>query len=66
LLPLVVWTVALVKAPGWTLAISPFHWLALVPVEPFDVVASLVMLALGIAAAALALARFRARDLVGA
>jgi polyether ionophore transport system permease protein len=59
-------TGALVKAPGWTLAISPFHWLALVPAEPFDVVASLAMLALGIAAAAVALARFRARDLVGA
>ena len=59
-------TGALVKAPGWTLAISPFHWLALVPAKPIDVVASLVMLALGALAAALALARFRARDLVSA
>jgi len=55
-----------VQAPGWALAPSPFHWLALVPAEPFDVVASLAMVALGALAAALALARFRARDLVSA
>jgi ABC-2 type transport system permease protein len=59
-------TGALVQAPGWTLAISPFHWLALVPAEPFDAVASLVMLALALAAGLAALARFRARDLVPA
>lgn len=59
-------TGALVQAPGWTLAISPFHWLALVPAEPIDVVASLVMVALGALAAALAVVRFRARDLVSA
>lgn len=59
-------TGALVKAPGWTLALSPFHWLALVPAEPFDVVASLVMVAIGLAAAALAVERFRRRDLVSA
>jgi polyether ionophore transport system permease protein len=59
-------TGALVQAPGWTLAISPFHWLALVPAEPFDAVASLVMLAIGLAAATLAITRFRARDLVPA
>lgn len=57
---------ALVQAPGWTLAPSPFHWLAFVPAEPFDVVASLVMLAVGVVAAAVAVARFRARDLVSA
>ena len=32
-------TGAIVKAPEWTLAIFPFHWLALVPSLPFDVVA---------------------------
>jgi len=57
-------TGALVKAPGWTLAISPFHWLPLVPSQPFDVVASLTMLAIGALAAALAVERFRRRDLV--
>ena len=59
-------TGALVQAPGWTLALSPFHWLALVPAQPFDVVASIVMLAIGLAAAAVAVERFRARDLVSA
>jgi ABC-2 type transport system permease protein len=59
-------TGALVRAPGWTLAISPFHWLPLVPSQPFDVVASLVMLAIGALAATLAVERFRRRDLVSA
>ena len=59
-------TGALVQAPGWTLAISPFHWLALVPARPIDVVASLTMLAVGAACATIAVARFRARDLVSA
>jgi polyether ionophore transport system permease protein len=57
---------ALVRAPGWTLAPSPFHWLALVPAKPFDVVASVALLGIGVAAAAVAVARFRARDLVSA
>jgi ABC-2 type transport system permease protein len=59
-------TGALVKAPGWILAISPFHWVALVPSEPFDVVASMSMLAVGLAAAAIGLERFRRRDLASA
>ena len=59
-------TGALVQAPGWTLAVSPFHWLALVPAEPFDVVASLAMVAIGLAAAAVAVETFRRRDLVSA
>jgi ABC-2 type transport system permease protein len=59
-------TGALVKAPGWALAISPFHWLALVPSESFDVVASLAMVAIGLAAAAIGIERFCRRDLVSA
>jgi ABC-2 type transport system permease protein len=59
-------TGALVKAPDWTLAISPFHWLALVPSESFDATASAVMLAIGAAAAIAAIERFRRRDLVSA
>lgn len=57
---------ALVRAPGWTLAPSPFHWLAFVPAQGIDVVASLAMLAAGLVAAGIAVARFRARDLVSA
>jgi len=59
-------TGAIVKAPEWTLAPSPFHWLALVPSQPFDVVASLVMLAVGVAAAVAGIERFRRRDVVTA
>jgi ABC-2 type transport system permease protein len=59
-------TGALVKAPDWVLAASPFHWLALVPSESFDVVASVVMLAIGVAAAVIGIERFARRDLVAA
>ncbi len=55
----------ILKAPGWVLAPSPFHWLALVPSEPFDVTASAAMLAIGVLAAAAGLEVFRRRDLVG-
>ncbi len=57
-------TGAIVKAPEWVLAISPFHWLALVPSEPFDLVASLVMLGVGAAAALAGVEAFRRRDIV--
>jgi len=59
-------TGAIVKAPEWVLAVSPFHWLAFVPSEPFDVVASLVMLGIAAAAAVIGIERFRRRDLVSA
>ncbi len=59
-------TGAIVKAPEWVLAISPFHWLALVPSEPFDLTASLVMLAVGATAALAGVEAFRRRDLVSA
>ncbi len=58
-------TGAIVKAPEWVLAVSPFHWLALVPSEVFDWTASLAMLAAGGLAALAALAAFRRRDVVG-
>ncbi len=57
-------TGAILKAPAWLLAISPFHWLALVPSEPFDVTASLVMLAAGVLSALLGVEAFRRRDVV--
>ena len=59
-------SVSLVEAPGWILAISPFHWVALVPSQSIDVVASVVMVAIGLAAAALGVDRFGRRDLVSA
>lgn len=59
-------TGALVKAPDWVLAASPFHWLALVPSESFDLIASLAMVAIGFVAAAIGIERFRRRDLVSA
>jgi polyether ionophore transport system permease protein len=59
-------TGALVEAPGWALAPSPFHWLALVPSERFDLAASLAMAAIGLTAAIAGAECFRRRDLVSA
>jgi len=59
-------TGALVKAPAWVLAVSPFHWLALVPSEPADLGAAAAMLAIGLTAALAGLERFRRRDVVSA
>ena len=59
-------TGAVVKAPEWVLGVSPFHWLALVPSEPFDVTASAVMIAVGAAAALAGAEAFRRRDVVTA
>jgi ABC-2 type transport system permease protein len=56
---------ALAGAPRWLLDVTPFAHIGLVPAAPFRVVATLVMLAIGTAAAALALEVFRRRDLVG-
>lgn len=58
-------TGAIVKAPEWLLAVSPFHWLALVPSEAFDVVASAAMVGAGALAAGAALVVFHRRDVVG-
>lgn len=59
-------TWAIVKAPEWVLSVSPFHWLALVPSEPVDVAASLIMVALGALGAVAGIELFRRRDLVTA
>lgn len=56
---------ALVGVPVWLLAVSPFHQLGLVPAAPFRATSAAGMLALGGAAAAAALVRFRDRDLTG-
>jgi ABC-2 type transport system permease protein len=52
--------------PGWVVAISPFHHLAAVPVDPFGLTAAIVMVVLGLALAAGGIAAFERRDLVGA
>ena len=57
---------AVVGAPGWTLGLSPFHHIALVPVEPFRPLAAAAMVAIACAAGILALLLFERRDLTGA
>ena len=57
---------ALLDAPGWLLALSPFHHVGLVPAEPFETRAALLMLAIATAAALAAISTFRRRDLRGA
>jgi ABC-2 type transport system permease protein len=52
--------------PEWVLTLSPFHHLAQVPVESFDLTAALVMVAVALAAAAAGTLVFGRRDLVGA
>jgi ABC-2 type transport system permease protein len=56
---------ALLGAPAWTLGLSPFHHVGLVPAQPFKATAAVLMLAIAALAAALALVRFRVRDLAG-
>jgi ABC-2 type transport system permease protein len=56
---------ALVGAPGWLLALSPFHDLGLVPAEPLKPVGAAAMLALAALTAAAAVREFARRDLPG-
>lgn len=53
---------ALSGAPTWTLDLSPFHHVGLVPAEPFKAGAAAVMLGLAALAALLALRLFGRRD----
>jgi ABC-2 type transport system permease protein len=55
----------LVAAPEWTLALSPFHDVGLVPAQSFKATEAIVMLAIGAAATAAALPLFKRRDLTG-
>jgi ABC-2 type transport system permease protein len=57
---------ALLDVPAWTLDLSPFHRVGLVPAQPFKATAAAVMLALAAAAALGAIRIFRRRDVVGA
>jgi ABC-2 type transport system permease protein len=55
-----------VSAPSWTLGLSPFHHVGLVPAEGFQAGGAVVMLAIGIVAATAAAWAFDRRDLLGA
>lgn len=57
---------AVLGAPHWTLGLSPFHHIALVPVEPFRPLSAGTMLAIAAAATVVALVLFERRDLTGA
>jgi ABC-2 type transport system permease protein len=57
---------ALLGAPAWTLDLSPFHHVGLVPAQPFKATAALAMVAIAAAASFLALRIFDRRDLRGA
>jgi len=56
---------ALLGAPEWTLDLSPFHHVRLVPAQSFHVGAPLAMLAIAAAASLAAVLLFERRDLTG-
>ena len=56
---------AMLGAPAWTLDLSPFHQVGLVPAQPFKATAAAIMLALAAAAAVAATRLFERRDLTG-
>jgi ABC-2 type transport system permease protein len=56
----------LVSAPAWTLDLSPFHHVGLVPAESLRVASAAAMTAIGLLAAVAAVAVFLRRDLAGA
>jgi polyether ionophore transport system permease protein len=57
---------SLFEAPGWVLAVSPFHDIGLVPGEAFEAGAAVVMVVLAAVVALASLAIFRRRDLSAA
>jgi ABC-2 type transport system permease protein len=52
--------------PEWVLALSPFHHLAAVPVEPFDWLSAVVMVGIGALFAGAGVAALARRDITGA
>jgi ABC-2 type transport system permease protein len=54
---------ALVGAPAWLLALSPFHHVAAVPQSAFDAQGALAMMAVAVGASVAALEVFMRRDL---
>jgi ABC-2 type transport system permease protein len=57
---------ALLGAPRWLVDLSPFEHVGPVPAQAFRLGPAAAMVAIGAAAAAVALAAFRRRDLLGA
>lgn len=57
---------SLLGAPKWLVDLTPFAHVAAVPAQSFRAGAAAIMIAVGLAAAALALAAFERRDLTGA
>ena len=57
---------SLLSAPSWLADLTPFAHVALVPAQPFDAASAAAMLAIGAAAALLAVVAFGRRDLLGA
>jgi ABC-2 type transport system permease protein len=55
---------ALLGAPSWLVGLTPFGHVALVPAESFRAVDAVVMIGIGVAAAAAGLAVFRRRDMI--
>ncbi len=53
-----------IRAPAWSLDVSPFHAVAQVPFEDFAVLPAAILTAVGVALAAVAAMAFRGRDLV--
>jgi ABC-2 type transport system permease protein len=56
---------SLVDTPDWVRSLSPFHDVGLVPGEPFEAGAALIMLAIAVATALAGVALFARRDLTG-
>jgi polyether ionophore transport system permease protein len=54
---------SLLEVPRWSLALSPFHDIGLVPGQPFDATGAAVMVGIAAVAALTALAVFSRRDL---
>lgn len=57
---------ALVHAPSWAADLTPFAWVGYIPSHPFRLTPALGMIAIAVVAAALGIAAFRRRDLMGA
>jgi polyether ionophore transport system permease protein len=56
---------SLLDLPSWTVNLSPFHQVALIPSQDFKAVAAIVMLAIAVLASLAAIWRFERRDLTG-